>query len=344
MKLRHTLPIALALLVTLGCATSAQSTPAEEATAPAAAAKKRCKTVVKRINGRRRRVRVCRTVRPAAPSAVVARIDVGAEAWIVTAGGDGSVWSDGPTGVARIDPATNTVSLQTRFEGTASGGAGSIWVTSGRTLRRLDSTTGAVQAEITLPHAGEWALALADAVWVTSPDAKSLIRVDPETNAVVATVPACDVKGYGLTEEDGAIWAACYLDGQVLRIDPAANRVVARIALAYGVHSVASGAGSVWVNNHETGMLSRIDGTTNRVVARVRIGPNPAIAFVDGALWASGDSAVLKIDPATNRIAGRLPVGAGEYYSLAYASGSFWLSTIGRRQVLRLVPTRLARP
>ena len=341
MNLRHTLPLVLVLLASLGCATGAQSGSADGATAPASEAKKRCKYVVKRIDGRRRRFRVCRTVRPRLPSPVIARIAVGADAWVVTAGDDGSVWSDGPTGLVRIDPATNSISVRTRFQGTASGGLGSIWVTSGRTLRRLDPATGAVQSEIALPQPGESALPLADAVWVTSPDSKALIRVDPATNAVVATVPACDVKPRGLTAAGGALWAACYLDGEVLRIDPAANRVANRIALAYGVHSMTSGAGSVWVTNHETGVLSRIDAATNRVVANVRTSTHPAIVFAGDAVWAAGDTAILKIDPATNRIVGRLPLGSGEYYSLAYASGSLWLSTIREQRVLRLDPARL---
>ena len=349
-KLAQTLAFAaIALMVALVAACSAQPTMSAGADGPAEATKKRCKYVVKRVRGKKRRVRVCRNVptpRPqpppaAAPSAVIARINVGAHAWIVTAAEDGSVWSNGAAGVVRIDPASNAITVRTQFEGSPSAGAGSVWITTERTLRRLNPATGAVIAEIALPQPGEWALAFPDAVWVTAPDARSLVRVDPLSKVAVATVPACDVKNYGLTEAGGSIWAACFNEGEVLRIDPATNRIVARVAVGVGAHHVASGAGSVWVTNRETGALSRIDVATNTVVATIRTSINPAIVFAQDAVWATADSSVLKIDPATNRIVGRLPVDPGEYYGLAYAAGSLWLSTIVDQRVLRLDPARL---
>ena len=343
-KLRYAAPLgALALAVSLA-AVAVGRPSSDEAPAPAAAEKKRCSYVVKRVRGKKRRVKVCRTVptpAPPVPSPVLARIDVGTDAWVVTAAEDGSIWSDGATGVVRIDPATNRISLRTTFQGVVSAGLGSVWVTSDRTLRRLDPATGAVQAMITLPELGERVLALPGALWVTAPDAQAIMRIDPATRAVVATVPACDVKPHGLTEAGGSLWVACYVDGQVLRIDTESNRVVDRIRLAYGVHSLAIGAGSIWVTNRESGQLSRIDMATRRVVATLRTGSSPAVLFALGAVWVSGGDAVLKIDPATNRVAGRLPVGFGDFYGLAYGSGSLWLSTIADRRVLRLDPTRL---
>ena len=351
MKLRHTLPLILVLIAALGCASAAESTPAEGGTGSVVEAKKRCKKVVKRINGRRRRVTVCRNVRPRRPSPVIARIDIGADAWIVTAAEDGSVWTHGPTGVVRIDPATNRISLRTRVQDAPSAAVGSIWVTAGRTVRRLDPATGAVQATITLPYeAAAQPFAGAGAIWIPSGEERPagpvwyLTRVDPASNSVVTTVPMCDVHGHGGTFASESLWLACNPDGEVVRLDPATGAVQARIDLAPGIHSMTSGAGSVWVTNHETGMLSRIDAATNRVVASIRTSTHPAIVFAENAVWAAGDTAVLKIDPATNRIVGRLPVGFGDYYSLAYASGSLWLSTIKEQRVLRLNPRRLRRP
>ena len=344
MKRRHAVALtAVAVAVVFAGVAAARSTLFDGATTPSAAAK-RCKMVVKRVDGRPRRVQVCQRERRTVPSPVIARIDVGAESWTVAAADDRGVWSDGATGVLRIDPATNRIALRTNLQGAAGAGAGSIWVTSGRTVRRLDPVSGAVQAEIALPHEGESAFALLDAVWVTAPDERALMRFHPRTGAIVATVPACDVKVHGLAATDGALWAACYIEGEVLRIDPAANRVVARINVGYGVHSLASGAGSVWATNHETGKLTKIDAATNAVVATLATSINPAIVFALDAVWVSGRDAVLKIDPATNRIAGRLPVGSGEYYGLAYSAGSLWMSTIGERRVLRLDPARLRRP
>jgi streptogramin lyase len=271
-------------------------------------------------------------------SPVTARIDVGADAWTLAEGPDGSVWSEGAKGLVRIDPTRNAISVRTHIRGTANAGAGSIWTVSGPSLRRLDPTSGEVQATIGLPHPGESVLVTRRVAWVTSPDTQSLMRVDLSRQKVTASVPTCDVKWHGLGATSRSIWVACYLEGQLLRVDTRTNRVVRRIRLAYGVHSLAVGAGSIWINNHETGRLTRVEAATGRILARLRTSTNPAIVFARGAVWAAGDTAVHEIDPATNRVAERLPVGPGEYYGLAYASGSLWLSTIAQRQIVRLNP------
>jgi streptogramin lyase len=365
MRIRPTLLLALVLFASLAAGAAGQS---PESTTPQlpAAKPKRCKTVVKKVrvakkvHGKKRhvvkkkRVRVCRTVRPNPPSPVIARIEVGADAWIVTAAEDGSVWANGANEVVRIDPAANRITVRTPIPEPAgpSAAAGSIWAGSGQTLTRLDPATGEVRARIAVPHGvAAQVFASPGAIWIPAGEEVEgrfvgyLTRVDPASNSVVATIPMCDVHGYGGAFVDGSVWLACNDTGEVVRLDPATLAVQARIKLGSGIHSMASGAGSVWVTNHETGALSRIDTATNRVVATVDTRTsNVAIVFAEGAVWASGGTGVLKIDPATNGIVGRLPVGAGEYYSLAYASGSLWLSTVGARRVLRLNPTRLSRP
>ena len=274
---------------------------------------------------------------------VIARIDVGAEAWTLAAAKDGSVWSDGGRGVLRIDPTSNRITVRTRVSGTANAGGGAVWVPSGRTLYRLHPTTGAELARIPLTRPGESALVQSGVVWVTSPDTASLMRVDLAERRVVATIPACDAKWGGVAAAGGSIWLACYVQGELLRIDPSTNRVSKRIRLAYGLHSLTVGAGSIWVNNRETARVARVNVATNRVVANIRTSANPSIVFARGMVWAGGDGAVLRIDPASNRVTGRLPVAASESYGLAYAAGSLWLSTIGDRRVLRLEPSRITK-
>ena len=122
----------------------------------------------------------------AGPSPVLARINLGTDAWVVATGGDGSVWTDGPNGLVRIDPATDRISVRTRIRGTANAGLGSIWVPSGRTLYRLSPTTGAVQATIRLPHDAESAAAGRGVVWLTSPETKLLMRLDMKTRDLQA--------------------------------------------------------------------------------------------------------------------------------------------------------------
>ena len=340
MKLDRRLAIPLlAALAALVAATAARSTATPQAS-EAKAAPSTCRYVTKRINGRRRRVRVCRRRSP-----VVARIDVGAEAWTVAAAEDGGVWSEGAGGLVRIDPATNRINVHTQVEGGPSTGAGSIWAAAGHTLRRLNLTTGALQAAIALPHeAVSQPLVAAGSVWIPTGEAERdwyLTRVEIASGAVTGNVAGCDAHGYGATYAAGSIWLACFPEGEVRRLDPATGHIQARIRLESGVHSLTAAGDSVWVNNHQTGRLAKIDVESNRVVGSVRTSANVALVFARGKIWASGDAAVLRIDPVTVRVTGRLPVGYGEYYGLAYAAGSLWLSTIGDQKVLRLDPRRI---
>lgn len=275
----------------------------------------------------------------AAPSPVLARIAVGAEAWTIAAGPDGSVWSDGAKGALRIDPATDRISVRTTFRGPVNASAGSIWVPTGRALRRLHPATGAVRAKFQLPLPGESVVATAGAAWVTSPENGLLLRVDLRTRGVTK-IRTCEAKWQGLAVAAGSVWSACW-DGRLLRIDAKTRRVVARIRLAYGVHSLTTGAGSVWVNNHASGELVRIDPATNRVVARISTSRNSGLTFALGRVWAASGEGVFAIDPRANRIVGVLPVGIGEFYGLAYARGSLWVTTTNQQRVVRIDPSRL---
>jgi streptogramin lyase len=62
-------------------------------------------------------------------------------------------------------------------------------------------------------------------VWVANGPAGTIIRIDPASNKVVATIhagrPVCCL-AFG----DGAVWAASLATDAVVRIDPAANSVV----------------------------------------------------------------------------------------------------------------------
>jgi streptogramin lyase len=73
-----------------------------------------------------------------------------------------------------------------------------------------------------------------------------VLRIDPTTNAVTATIAADDRWGigYGIASYDGAVWAGC-----LVRIDPATDKVAAshRCEGADQQGALAFGAGSVWI-------------------------------------------------------------------------------------------------
>ena len=88
-----------------------------------------------------------------------------------------------------------------------------------------------LEAEIAVEGSPDWPLAAFDSIWVLAPDlplvddsaTPNLIRIDPATNEVAATIPLPDRLCQGFTASEDAIWA-CAADA-LIRIDPATNAI-----------------------------------------------------------------------------------------------------------------------
>ncbi len=193
--------------------------------------------------------------------------------------------------------------------------AGVIWVTTPAGAVRIDPTTNAISGKVAFGSGNDeidGVAADADAVWVTDFDANTLVRIDPKTLAVVATIPVGQ-SPEGVVVAAGAVWVANHRAGTVSRIDPATNQIVATIpagdAGPSGPQWVASISGSIWVGVPNVSSVVRIDPTTNAVVATVVV-PYPAypcggFALGSGAVWMSScfeQTSIARVDPATNAV------------------------------------------
>jgi YVTN family beta-propeller protein len=147
-----------------------------------------------------------------------------------------------------------------------------------------------------------------------------LERIPVESGAVAVAVG-----------EEGA-WVAGF--NRVARIDPATNEVSATIGTpGTGDYSeVAVGAGSVWVTT--SGLVYRIDPAENAVTATIEVGKYPQdVAVAGGWVWVTrakaGPGDLVRIDPATNRVAGApiaLGYGPGP---VAYHDDALWILNTG---------------
>ena len=189
-------------------------------------------------------------------------------------------------------------------------------------------SAGTVIDTITVPASGGIAIG-AGAVWVASTPQHTVTRIDPSTNAVVASIstggdldpfhgPSRLAFGHGtMWVLDGTVDCSC-----VHRIDPATNTIVATIKL--GIPTVARIAplgiavqpDAVWIavrNGTEDapdGSVIRVDPATNAVTAIIGAGSSPefggptGITAEQGSVWAGVPSvkSVVRIDPASNSV------------------------------------------
>jgi YVTN family beta-propeller protein len=164
-----------------------------------------------------------------------------------------------------------------------------------------------------------------NAVWIRgsgtpfgNPD--QLYRIDPQRKAVVAAIPigrSTVVAGLhedqGLVAGMGAVWVGNSRDGTVSRIDPQTNQVVATIPVTRSNGMpIGVGAGAVWVG-HPGGSVTRIDPQTNQVVATIPSGQSfpltsGGVAVGEGAVWVAAQPQLIRIDPQTSKVVGRVQV------------------------------------
>ena len=195
---------------------------------------------------------------------------------------------------------------------------------------------------------GQLGVVRADAAGVWVQRGGEVVRVDPQTNQVVARLPMrppdSDLGAVG----EGSLWLTQVAQGTVTRVDPATGRTVATIRVPgagapEGI-DVAVGPSAVWIaydlGTLGGGIIARVDSATNTVAATVRIPDLPGeLAIGDRAVlvWTGHDSGVAdQIDPATNRVAARVPVCRGSN-AVASGAGAFRI-TCDEGTVLRVDP------
>ena len=226
--------------------------------------------------------------------------------------GDGAAWvaqaADGT--VARIDLAGDRVSRTIKVGEpgalrAAGCGAESIHAVPHGSfkVRRCD-----------LPKA---VAAVPGAVWASKNDSDALVRIDPRTDRVAASIQI-GIDAWYLAASPTAVWATDFYRDTVVHVDPVAGRVVATITgLPYGPSGIAIAGDSVWVASSRADVVSRIDAATDRVVATLPVDHVPLpVVYAYGSVWvrsemSEGNGTVTRIDPGENRVLAKIPVGPG---------------------------------
>ncbi len=197
--------------------------------------------------------------------------------------GEGAVWAPAPEAgtLERIDPQTGMVTDTFELGGLtvrAAAGGGKVWVNShrGGSVFEIDSVTGEVTSiEIgpTGPAGPQEVYYVDGDVWVGVPNlGPSIVRIDPTTGEVVATI---DVPGAGchtMAATDRYMW------------------------LAGGCFDSPSQYDTVW----------KIDLRANQVASEFQPGGTFSqwgeIGYTDGSLWMLTTSGLLRIDPESDEV------------------------------------------
>jgi YVTN family beta-propeller protein len=123
------------------------------------------------------------------------------------------------------------------------------------------------------------------ALWGVDPVEQEVMRIDPRTGRLVATIrPGSDP--VAIATGEGGVWVANAGDNSVSRIDPDTNLARDTTGVDPSPASIAAGAGAVWVALGDAGSVARIDPRTKRVTATIPVGHRPqGIVVAGGMVW-----------------------------------------------------------
>ncbi len=228
-------------------------------------------------------------------------------------------------------------------------GDGRLWVVVDGVLVGVDPRRPIAMARIRLGRPGDFVNLLAvgaGGVWVGT--GAGVVRVDPVTSRVVATLPDDNPPW---AAGAGSLWSVhCSSERgpcRLLRLDPRNLHVTAGFPLPGPAGSLAVGEGSAWLLDQQGGWVWRVDLTGGRV-ARVRLPSASGSADVpgqlvigEGAVWVLTsvesptrlgvrvDLGLVRIDPHTNRVSATTPLAdldSGAYQvQLAVGAGGVWV-------------------
>jgi YVTN family beta-propeller protein len=214
--------------------------------------------------------------------------------------------------------------------------------TTGNSVVVLDSSGGGIVGEAGLPGSPTDVARGAGAIWLSSSEDRSVLRLDPESRRVEQTIPV----GRGpsaLVIGRGDLWVANSLDGTVSRIDPGLNRVVDTIPVGDGPSSLAFGHGSLWVANTRADELVQVDGVSGQVLDRTALPASPTgVAYAARAAWVSSEAVgtVFRIAPDARDIA-EIHVGTGPT-GIAASGGAIWVVNTLDGTISRIDPGKRA--
>ena len=275
---------------------------------------------------------------PALPAGVSRIVQLGQSAYGIAAADD-SVWVEGVDHLLQLDARTGE--QRRDLPGVApTVDARALWYVRGHELVEADPQTGAERATFAPAQLGT---AVADGMlWAASEEDEVLYGIDLESNEVLHETRLPRGEPKWVQPWEGAVWVV--IDGVgsgVVRVDPETGKVLSNFETpGKRPHSAVAAFGSFWVTDHGSANLYRLspDGKLEATI------PGPgwevAIAATDDAIWAASPRALLRVDLATNTVAGEIEIGAGDWYGLAYAGGYLWLTTGEGKRLLQLpIPT-----
>lgn len=222
---------------------------------------------------------------------------------------------------------------------------GSLWAedhASTNKLYRLDPTSAEVTGVVNLERPCDMDAGFGS-IWVADSDRGALLRIDPQSLEIAATIEGLS-RPCGPHVVGDAVWLI--VDQGMAKIDPGTNTV----ELTAGERGAfpAAGGPPLWGAEVGTGTLIQVDPLDGRITATATLSGNPEIPYLlvaDGQLWASNDATdeVKRFDAISGTETGTISVHAPSrlafveevLWATSYNSGSVYAIDTSTLEVLK---------
>jgi len=172
----------------------------------------------------------------------------------------------------------------------------------------------------------------AGSVWVGRNDLQAVLRLDPASGRVTATIPV-GFHVFNLAADAASVWVVSFEDDMVARIDAITNAVTLRRSLLHAPSGVLIADGSVWISRSGNATVVRLEAITGAQQADIPVGRRPLpLAAAGGSVWVRSeqDSTVSHIDASTNKAVATIAVdpfyGLDGVDSMVAGAGGVWIS------------------
>lgn len=225
----------------------------------------------------------------------------------------------------------------------------SLWVATPSSVVRLNLRDGSTLGRISIPTNGVNAgLAFgAGSMWLAATGNTQLLRIDPQTDKLIAKIPVGGRQGRrefllggGVAFAAGSVWATRTSNGprgDVVAVNPSADRIAGTpVPVGSGPEAIVSGFGSLWIENTSVVLGSTPPDQTFPSMSRISLpgraassepfSGTPAVGF--GSVWIqtgnalSENAALVRYDPATERVLARIQVP--RVVAAAFGDGRVW--------------------
>ena len=213
-------------------------------------------------------------------------------------------------------------------------------------LVAIDPVTGHAQHPLALPPSARPYLLAASVYGLFVATDRRLLRIDPVTGRVIASL-ALTSHPKTILEARGGLWVTL-AGGPLLELDPVQLRITRSFSVMAEPDSVTVVPGAIYVTDDRERALVRLDPHSGKLASTVSIGATsaarPSIVTVYGdSIWVYEGSSVVRLARRGQRLLDRISLTDGSG-AMAAGTGGVWVT--GSFGVARIDPTTgaLGRP